>query len=229
MSQQMKYSFIAIIVISVILLVSFLTFRTKRVLEENPILSESGEVIEKPSYSDLRSELVKIKDIDVVIGDNEAPITIFEYASYSCSHCANFSARVYPKLKEEYIDTGKVRFILRDFPLDEPSLRAAQLTRCINKDGYEALSKTLFEQRQNWAYGKEFPEKLENIAKIIGISGDDFHACVGNKVIEEKILNYRYEVSKAYNLSSTPSLIINGKKYNGNNSFAALSEYLNKL
>ena len=229
MSQQMKYSFIAIIVISVILLVSFLTFRTKRVLEENPILSESGEVIEKPSYSDLRSELVKIKDIDVVIGDNEAPITIFEYASYSCSHCANFSARVYPKLKEEYIDTGKVRFILRDFPLDEPSLRAAQLTRFINKDGYEALSKTLFEQRQNWAYGKEFPEKLENIAKIIGISGDDFHACVGNKVIEEKILNYRYEVSKAYNLSSTPSLIINGKKYNGNNSFAALSEYLNKL
>ncbi|MBT4922002.1 MAG: DsbA family protein, partial [Rickettsiales bacterium] len=193
--------------------------------------SEVGEVakVKKQDYSELRSSLAKIKAIDVVIGSEDAPITIFEYASYSCSHCANFSSRVYPKLKEEYMDKGIVRFVLRDFPLDEPSLRAAQLSRCVGDTSYEALSKTLFEQRQNWAYGKDFPEKLENIAKIVGISGDDFHACIGDKQLEEQILDYRYEVSQAYNISSTPSFIINGKKYNGNNSFAALSEYLNKI
>ena len=229
MSQQVKYSIIGSIIIALILAVSYFVSRTKKIVTENK--TENTQIVEekKSSMQNYREEVLKIHESDVIIGNVDAPVTIFEYASYSCSHCANFTQRVYPSLKKEYIDTGKVRFILRDFPLDEPSLRAAQLTRCVPKEGYESLSKTLFQQRQNWAYGKDFPEKLENIAKIIGMSGADFHACMENKEVEDIVLNYRYNVSKAYNLTSTPSFIINGKKYTGNSSFSAISEYLDKL
>lgn len=229
MSQQVKYSLIATLIIAVILAVSFFILRTSRIVEENK--AEHSEIIKETqsSVANYREQVLMIHDSDVVIGDINAPITIFEYASYSCSHCANFTQRVYPSLKKDFIDTGKVRFVLRDFPLDEPSLRAAQLTRCVPKEGYESLSKTLFQQRQNWAYGNDFPEKLENIAKIIGMSGDEFHACMENKEIEEIVMNSRYNVSKAFNITSTPSFIINGKKYTGNNSLSAISEYLDKL
>lgn len=232
MTQQTKYSIIAVIIVALLLVVSFFVLRTKRLVSEQKVDSVLAErLVEKASSeaSSLRDQLLKIKASDVVIGNDNAPVTIFEYASYSCSHCAHFSKAVYPELKQLYIDTGVVRFVLRDFPLDEPSLRAAQLTRCVDKSSYEALSKTLFEQRLNWAYGKDYPEKLENIAKILGISGDAFHKCMENKSVEEVVLNYRYEVSKAYNVSSTPTLIINGQKYNGNNNISALREYIEKI
>ncbi|MBL6785424.1 MAG: DsbA family protein [Rickettsiales bacterium] len=228
MSQQIRYSLIGAAIVTVILVIGYLAVRTNKSADvkatKSAIADESGS-----SRAQKINELMQVKDIDVVFGDENAPITMIEYASYSCSHCANFSLRVFPDIKEEFIDTGKVKFILRDFPLDEPSLRASQLSRCINKDGYAALSKTLFQQRQNWAFSKDFPEKLENIAKIIGVSGKQFHDCMADKELEEKILNYRYNVSNTFNISSTPSFIINGKKYNGNNSFSAMSEYLMKL
>jgi protein-disulfide isomerase len=233
MTQQMKYSFIAIAVVALVLLVSYFSLRTKELVESRTEQGDSatrtGQSVSAEDHKRLREELLQIKDLDVVIGDVDAPITIFEYASYSCSHCANFASRVYPQIKSEYIDKGRVRFVLRDFPLDEPSLRASQLTRCVAKDSYEALSKTLFVERQNWAYAKDFPEKLENIAKILGISGEDFHKCMENKELEEKILGYRYEVAAAYNVASTPTLIINGRKYEGEKSFDAISTYLNQI
>ena len=236
MTQQNRLLIITLTVVVLFLTVSYLVVRSKKILAENidqgskasPILAD-GEKVKSKNLSDLKSKVLTINDLDVVIGAEDAAITIIEYASYSCSHCAKFAESVYPRLKEKYIDTGKVKFILRDYPLDEPSLRASQLSRCAAKEDYESLSKVLFSTRADWAYHKNFPEKLENIAKILGISGEEFHECMSNKQLEEAIMTNRLDVSKAFNISSTPTLIINGKKFQGKTIFSEISEYVDKL
>ena len=121
---------------------------------------------------------------------------------------------------------------MRDFPLDEPGLRAAQLTRCVSKDKYEALHKVLLKNRMSWAYVKDFPEKLENIAKLSGMSGEAFHNCMENKEIEDYVLTGRLNVSEVFQVSATPTVIINGVKNQKPNDFAnikiVIEELLNK-
>lgn len=107
---------------------------------------------------------------DKSLGNEKAPVTIIEYASMTCSHCANFHATVYPVLKKKYIDTGKVRFIFREFPLDAVATAAFMLARCAPPDKYFAMIDVLFEQQKNWAFTKENAKGLLAIAKQAGFS-----------------------------------------------------------
>lgn len=229
----MKRTYVILGVIVVfILIVGALKVRDKNIeIKESmqKVSAKTQDVANKQLKIRTKEEVLTISDYDVVIGSPEAKITIFEYLSYSCSHCADFARKTYPILKQEYIDTGLVNFVMRDFPLDEPSLRAAQLTRCVAKDKYEALHKALLENRASWAFAKNFPEKLENIAKLSGLTGEGYHKCMENKDIEAYILTGRIEASKNLGVMSTPTLIIAGQKHQGDTSFESVKQTIDEL
>src|SRR5213082_3021993 len=118
---------------------------------------------------------------DRVLGKADAPITIVEYASLTCPHCAHFDVDVLPKLKEKWIDTGKAKLVLRDFPLDEPSLRAAMIARCAPPDRFYAFADTFFASQDKWAGGtKDYREALARLAKFGGMGKDEFDSCLKN-------------------------------------------------
>ncbi|MFD0988395.1 DsbA family protein [Methyloligella solikamskensis] len=151
---------------------------------------------------------------DVVIGDEDAPVTIIEYASMTCPHCAHFHTETFPKVKEKYIDTGKVKFIFREFPLDILAARASMLARCAGPEKRMALTSALFETQQSWAVRDE-PEamdKLLGIARQAGFSKESFDECMADEELYQNIVKMRARASSEFGVNSTPSFFIDGKK-----------------
>ena len=181
------------------------------------------------NIADGQRQITQNQDLDIIYGSEDAAVTIIEYASYGCSHCANFFVNIVSQLKEKYIASGKVRLILRDFPLDEPSLRASQLVHCTPVEQKKEFIDTLFKTQTEWAYNKEFLQNLEKITAKLGMSQGIFQECVKNDVMEGKILKSRVEAYQYFNINSTPSLIINGQKYVGNIKFADIASYIDNL
>ncbi len=164
-----------------------------------------------------------------VLGAEDAPITIIEFASLTCPHCAAFHANVLPQLKSDYIETGKAKLIYRDFPLDRYALAASKLARCAGNDRYFAFLNILFQKQPVWTSGDNPIPALRRIAKFGGIDTADFKQCLNNKILEEGILDMRLQAEKNYKISATPTIYINGEKYEGKHSFEALDETLRKL
>ena len=163
------------------------------------------------------------------IGEKNAPITIVEYASMSCPHCAKFHAETLPELKRDYIETGKVRLVMRDFPLDIFALKAAMLSRCSGNKRYFAFVDVLFKGQKNWTRSKDPVKSLERIARLGGLSAQDIRLCLANKGLEEAILDVRLKAEQKYQVEETPTFIINGEKYDGDYSFRAMDAVLRKL
>lgn len=163
-----------------------------------------------------KEELLTISDQDMVLGKDDAPVTIIEYASMSCSHCATFHNNTFAELKEKYIDTGKVKFVFRDFPLNDPALRGAMLTRCSgDKEKFYKFKDVLFSTQNNWATKKDYLEILSNIAKIGGMTGEEFDKCESDKALEENILKIRFYAANVLQVRSTPTFFINSEKHEG--------------
>lgn len=164
------------------------------------------------------SELMKPEALpDMSLGDAKAPVTIIEYASMTCPHCAHFDEVTFPELKKRYIDTGKVRFILREFPLDSLAAAAFMLARCAGKDDpnkYFALVDTLFRQQNQWAVQKPIPP-LMAIAKQAGFTEESFKACLANQQILDGIEKVRQRAIDAFKVHSTPTFFINGTVHEG--------------
>ncbi len=137
---------------------------------------------------------------DIVLGKADAPVTIVEYASMTCPHCATFSKTTFPALKSKYIDTGKVRFIFREFPLDELAAAAAMLARCIDKENGEkamAVIDVLFHSQDKWAVRNPVPQ-LQQIAKQAGMGQQAFEECLANQKLYNDVLAMRERGSKEY-------------------------------
>ncbi len=152
---------------------------------------------------------------DVIYGEEDAPVTIIEYASLTCPHCAHFHQKEFPKLDEKYIKTGKVRLILRPFPLNEPALNAAQLTYCVPQEKYYVFNKVLFELQDKWAFATGHLDSLKKIAAVGGVGEQEFNACIADKQLEEKILKIRQQATDVMKVDATPSFYINGVKMEG--------------
>ena len=163
------------------------------------------------------------------MGDKEASIKIVEFASLTCGHCAKFHNEVFPKIKEEYIDTGKIVFTYRDFPLDKFALKASVITRCSGNDRFFNFLKVLYKKQKDWTSTQDPFKSLLKIAKLGGLKNDEIKVCVGNKSIEDGILKQRLSSSKKFDIKATPTLYINGKKYEGELSFEALKLKINTL
>jgi protein-disulfide isomerase len=151
---------------------------------------------------------------DMALGDEKAPVTIIEYASMTCPHCAQFHATTYPELKKRYIDTGKVRFIFREFPLDQLALAAFLLARCAGPDKYFPMIETLFQLQKEWVVQKPLGPLLA-IAKQAGMSEQTFNECLQDKKLIDGIEDVRQRAMKL-KIESTPSFFINGKPFRGN-------------
>jgi protein-disulfide isomerase len=148
-----------------------------------------------------------------VLGAPDAPVTIVEYASMTCPHCAHFHETTYPELKKRYIDTGKVRFVFREFPLDQLAAAGSMLARCAGEGKYFPMIETLFNQQKTWAVQRPLPPLLA-IAKQAGFTQQSFDQCLANQKLLEDIEKVRERGSK-FGVNSTPTLFINGKKHTG--------------
>ncbi len=154
---------------------------------------------------------------DIMLGDAKAPVTIIEYASMTCPHCAHFQETTFPELKKRYIDTGKVRYMLRDFPLDQLAAAAFILARCAakdDKDKYYTLIDTLFRQQRQWAVEKPIPP-LMAIFKQAGLTEDSFNACLANQKAWDALESVRERATKQFKVQSTPTFFVNGTQVTG--------------
>jgi protein-disulfide isomerase len=158
---------------------------------------------------------LSVTNEDRVLGNPDAPITIVEYASLTCPHCAHFANDVLPELKKKWIDTGKVKLVLRDFPLDEPALRAAMIARCAPPDRYYAYVDTFFAAQDKWIMARDYREALARLVKLGGMGKEEFDSCLKNTALENKIVEGRLIASKEFDVNSTPTFFINGTKFTG--------------
>lgn len=156
---------------------------------------------------------------DQALGSDQAPVTLVEYASLSCSHCADFHSKVFPGLKEKYIETGKVRYVLREFPLNNEAFAAAALARCVGDDKFFPFVDALFTTQQNWfCQDCDTEAGLKKLWKQAGFGEDKFKQCLDpktNKAKLDAILEIRKRGAEDFGVSSTPTFFVNGKTVAG--------------
>ncbi|MEW5424299.1 DsbA family protein [Amorphus sp. 3PC139-8] len=152
---------------------------------------------------------------DMAMGSEDAPVTIVEYASLTCPHCAHFHDATLPELKEKYIDTGKVYFIFRDFPLDPLAAAGAMLSRCAPDDQYFEMTDLLFDKQRQWAYSKDPVSALLNLAKQAGFTQESFEACLTNQELLDGVNEVKDKAARDFGVNSTPTFFINGRMLRG--------------
>jgi protein-disulfide isomerase len=165
---------------------------------------------------------------DITMGSPNAPVTIIEYASMTCPHCAAFANTTFPKLKEKYIDTGKVKYIMREYPLDGLAAAAFMLARCGGPDKYYPLIETLFAQQQKWAVREPIPPLLA-IAKQAGFTQQSFEKCINDKEQLAKVQQMRDRGSQKFKVDSTPTFFINGERHPGSMSIEEIDKIVAQL
>lgn len=152
---------------------------------------------------------------EMVEGEEDAPVTIVEYASMTCGHCANFHKNTYPTLKEKYIDTGKARLIMREFPFDPRAAAAFMLARCAPNGAYFPMVDVLFKQQATWARAENARAPLENIAKLAGFTQESFEKCLTDQQLLNDVNKVRERGQTEFGVEATPTFFINGEKYAG--------------
>ncbi len=166
---------------------------------------------------------------DMVYGKEDAPVTIVEYASVTCPHCAEFTINTFPKIKEKYIDTGKARLIFREFPFDPRATAAFMLARCAPEDRYFPMVDVFFKQQQQWATAEDGEAALLQIAKLAGFTQESFKACLTNQQVLDDVRATMDRGSKEFGVTATPTFFINGEKYAGALSVEQMSAIIDKL
>ena len=143
-----------------------------------------------------------------VLGAPGARVTIIEFASLSCPHCAEFHKTRFDWLKENYIDTGKVRFIFRDFPLNRPALLGSMVAHCAEPSKYFAYLSLLFKNQEKWAFSQPVEEQLVKLARVSGMGQEKLLNCLQDEALAERIIQSRLESQNTYNIESTPSFLV---------------------
>ena len=178
------------------------------------------------TFSTINAEDIK----RIVVGNIDAKITIIAFESLTCSHCANFHKDVYPKLKQDYLDTGLAKIEFRHFPLDVAAFNASKVAQCKN-DGDSKILNTLYANQQKWVKGSSAEEANKNLKKFLTNEGIDvdFETCINNKEIEDFVLNDRIDGVKNFKVNATPTIIINNKKFEKSLNYKNLKKALEKL
>ena len=182
-----------------------------------------------PVSKTFAAKITEIQENEWFLGDADAPITMIEYASMSCPHCASFHLNTLPIIKEEYIDTGKVRLVFRDFPFNLPALQASLITKCVSEELHFKYLEALFKLQRTWAIQKGSKESMFNILQNRGMTENEFEKCLNNKLLEDYILEQRIEGVTKYKVDSTPTIIINEKKFDKPLTYKNLKKTIEKL
>ncbi len=165
---------------------------------------------------------------DYVMGDAKAPLILIEYASMTCPHCAHFANGVLPELEKKYVKTGKMRYILRQFPIDEVALKVAMLLECVgdqNSDKYYKFASVFFDSQGRWA-NERYLEHLETISMVGGLSRQQFAGCINNTDREMRILKQKKLAVEEVKLPATPYIFIGGEVYAGERTVEAMSAFI---
>jgi protein-disulfide isomerase len=165
---------------------------------------------------------------DKQLGKDDAKVTIVEYASMTCPHCAHFAETTFPDLKTKYIDTGKARYILREFPFDPTAEAGFMLARCA-KDNYFPMVDVLFRQQANWVGVANTKDALLQIAKLAGFTQESFEACLTDQKLLDDVRSVQKRGASEFKVDSTPTFFINGKTYKGAMSIAEMSAIIDPL
>lgn len=165
---------------------------------------------------------------DVVQGKADATVTVVEYASMTCTHCAHFHETTYPTLIKNYVDTGKVKFILREFPLDPLATAGFMLARC-SGDKRAAVVDLLFDKQKDWAFVDKPLEALADILKQTGMSKDAFEACLKDQKLYDNVVSIRDRGSEKFHVTATPTFYVNGEKVTGEVNPELLAKILDPL
>jgi protein-disulfide isomerase len=192
-----------------------------------PVLAQD-KTVEPPEPTGQVADL-KVSDKDFALGKADAPVLVVEYASLTCPHCASFHTEVLPGLKEEFVDTGKVRYIYRDFPLDRLALVASMVARCAGPGSYFGFIDTFFAAQDQWSRSSDPLAALRNLARLGGMSQNAFDACLKNVDVQNEILAQRLEAANEFNVGSTPTVFVNGAKYGGGMNLDQFRTLLNRL
>jgi protein-disulfide isomerase len=166
---------------------------------------------------------------DVALGPADAKVTIVEYASLTCSHCAAFHKETWPELKKRYIDTGKVRFILREFPLDPLATAGFMLARCDGEGKYYPITDLLFDQQRNWAFTEKPLDALRSMMRQAGFSQEKFDACLKDQKLYDAVNAVKNRGMDQFKVDSTPTFFINGQRHPGNLSIDELEKIIKPL
>ena len=165
---------------------------------------------------------------ELSIGDDDAPVTIIEYASMTCSHCADFHTNTYAALKEDYIEKGKVKFIFREFPLDKLSMATSMLARCVDSSISLAFIDILFQSRSRW-YSDNAIAELKSLSKQAGLSSEDFDQCLNDQELLDQLIIQKENAIEEFQINSTPSFIINGKVITGNKPYSYFKSEIERI
>lgn len=164
----------------------------------------SGDCVPKETF--------EVAASDYALGKADAPVTIIEYASMTCIHCANFSREVYPLLKENYIDKGHVRYVFREFPLDPVALTVSVVGRCLPRDAYLPFVDLMYHDLETWVQQEDRRASIKEMARRAGMTGDAFEKCLLTEDDAKKIVAAQTQANKDYCINSTPTFLMNGKK-----------------
>jgi len=167
---------------------------------------------------------------DLVLGPADAKVTVVEYASMTCGHCAAFATKVFPELKTKYIDSGKIRFVMREFPLDNLAAAVSMLTRCAGGDKTIPLVETFYQTQSDWAFKQGNPvPRLFEIAKQAGFTQEAFDKCLTDQKLLDAITNGRKRASDVFGVQATPTFFINGKRFTSTPVLAEFDKVLEPL
>jgi len=190
--------------------------------------SSPGPVPTAVAQTSDKAKLLQAQPDDHVLGDPKAPVTLIEYASFTCPHCAHFSVAVLPELKKKWVDTGKVKVIYRDFPLDQTALKVAQIAECSGKDKYFGVIDVIFATQSRWGTSSDPIGELAKSLRIAGIGDAEIKACLANDAVQNGVLA-DYRSGEVLGVNSTPTLFINGEMYKGARSVEELDAAFAKL
>ena len=175
-----------------------------------------------------KAALMGVLPTDHVLGDPKAPVTITEYASLTCSHCAHFHTQILPDLKKKWIDTGKVKLVYRDYPLDQIAVKAAQIAECVGNDKYFGVLDIIFRGQPQWATGADPIAELAKPLRIAGLGEAEIKSCLANDAMLNAVLN-DYRSGETLGVNATPTLFIGGQLYRGSRSVEDIDAALVKL
>ena len=204
--------------IRIVFIISALLFSTNCFAADAPITTTEPQA--KPF-------IYAAKPTDILLGKKDAPITIVEYGSLTCPHCAHFFNETLPKITEKYINTGNVKLIYRNFLRNGADLAGATLIQCSDSDRRHAFLKVLYNTQSKWAFDNNFNEAIANVGIMGGVSHEQFDTCMANKELKDAILAVTKEAQDDYKINSTPTFFINGKEEK-NNDFEHFSKIIDE-
>lgn len=189
-------------------------------LSDDPALADLPAPIDSPFAKEVEG--------DMVMGDANAPITFIEYSSLSCPHCARHHKDVLPEIKKNYVDTGKVKLIVRDFPLNGPAVQAALVAHCVSPLAYWSMTEQLFATQEQWVT-ENATTALATLAATAGINEQDFQQCLGDTAKKDKIIASAENAGQVFKVESTPTFVINGIVVKGERSYEEFAKIFDAL